>query len=331
MPKRARGAGLAATLTGDALKILFGAVCVCVGLLLYSVGRNDQSESEQSSKFRSDQYAEENDAGQAGNCAILPAQLQDVCFAKQNEANRKNERDERDLVAQEVTAAWTRVTAFAAIVGVVASIFGLGLIWAAYQATQDTNRITRDLGRKQLRAYLTIDLKAFSIGEYGVPNFDIRVRNLGATPASSVVLKVRVLYRDVSPMHKEGSEKDIQQSGFGIHDIGSGRTGRLDRDLPWLRADAGKFGDDYVRLRYANVYIGVFATDIFDDPVRHMNMFVYRHEADQSITPKTKDPDGFGDLASLEKVEMAGPIILPGPLIAQVPAREDGDDAKDED
>ncbi len=91
----------------------------------------------------------------------LPAQLQDVCFAKQNEANRKNERDERDLVAQEVTAAWTRVTAFAAIVGVVASIFGLGLIWAAYQATQDTNRITRDLGRKQLRAYLTIDLQGF--------------------------------------------------------------------------------------------------------------------------------------------------------------------------
>jgi hypothetical protein len=183
MSQRAWGNGAA---IGLIFLILLGGLAAYTYNLV-TLGWQLQSVSENGSEIRKSQYTATGYNPEQRRCIKLVLSEQQACFDKAANAARENERQERDLVAQEVTAIWTKITAYAAIAGVAASIAGLGLVYVAYREARRTNIITRDVGEAQTRAYVRIDI-AYEIDEH-VPDdkagIDIRakVQNRGSSPA----------------------------------------------------------------------------------------------------------------------------------------------------
>jgi hypothetical protein len=77
-------------------------------------------------------------------CVPLAAPEEAKCRSEEREAAREGQRREYDLEAQRVTANWTRYMAYAAIVGMVVGIFGIGLIFVTFRETRSAASAARD-------------------------------------------------------------------------------------------------------------------------------------------------------------------------------------------
>lgn len=153
-----------------------------IGLL--RSGWEGQLASEKAAEIRQKDYAQTGRNPEQSRCVKLPLLDQKPCLDAAANAARENNRDDRDLVAQEVTAVWTRITAYAAIGGIFASVCGLGLVFVAYREARKTNEITREIGERQVRAYISFkDITFAYLRNSNKFKALIGFKNSGASPA----------------------------------------------------------------------------------------------------------------------------------------------------
>lgn len=96
-------------------------------------------------------------------CTSLTGQARTDCTNKENETARDRQRDEYDLYSQQVMALWTGVMGGMAVVGVSVSLIGVYLIWQTWTEAKRTTAVARDVGKKQVRAYLEVLSKGFGV------------------------------------------------------------------------------------------------------------------------------------------------------------------------
>lgn len=170
---------------------IFGALLL-VALVVWTSWLQQRELSNEATS-RAAYYAERANDQIAIKCSSLTGQARTDCAHKENEAARKNQREEYDLYSQQVMALWTGVMGGMAVVGVSVSIVGVYLIWQTWTETKRTVAIAREIGRDQSRAYLHIEKAEIRyMGRLGLqrddgifPAFDVVffIKNTGQTPA----------------------------------------------------------------------------------------------------------------------------------------------------
>ncbi|SEN13652.1 hypothetical protein SAMN04488103_103198 [Gemmobacter aquatilis] len=166
-------------------------------------GSVEQSAIEDESKLRSKSSFNAIYQAEWQRCSGLTIAERKDCRIDTEEAIRENELKEHDLVAQEVTALWTRITGLAAILGALSGLLGLGLIWAAYKESRETNKgsreanaITREIGQAQVRAYLSIKTATYTRDSDGTSKIALEFINTGQSPASDIEVIVTADLKD---------------------------------------------------------------------------------------------------------------------------------------
>ena len=109
----------------------------------------------------------------------------------------REDREKSDLDAQWATATWTQDQFIVGLVGLFATVGALAFAYLAWQATKAGVAVTRDIGQKQVRAYLSLGAGRvmhtdLGVGEDAIPHlrFRFRVRNAGQSPARELRLRV---------------------------------------------------------------------------------------------------------------------------------------------
>jgi hypothetical protein len=69
-------------------------------------------------------------------CVRLSSEAKRNCVEEIEQATRENEREERDLEAQLITAAWTAFMGAAALIGMAVSVIGVGLVFITFRETR---------------------------------------------------------------------------------------------------------------------------------------------------------------------------------------------------
>lgn len=140
---------------------------------------------EQYAAEASKHYARDAEEQIRGRCSRLPPTNRAECVRKADQAARENQRSEKDLAAQKVTAWWTKIMGEAALTGLALSIIGVVLIWTTFHETRKANEIAQDTAKRQLRAYMGIDETVLTVpeDEFGKGEVVFRFKNFGATPA----------------------------------------------------------------------------------------------------------------------------------------------------
>ena len=158
----------------------------------------------------------ENDAAALPALEGIEAALRDLVAEQRQQAGLGPEDHElRDLHAQEAMAFWAKLMFYAALASVIITAVGVELVrrtlkasregvrhansaadaaWKtveqaklATDAAEETTNITRDIGRRQLRAYVTVDVKKGLILNNGQElRIHIILKNTGQTPAKNV-------------------------------------------------------------------------------------------------------------------------------------------------
>ncbi len=103
----------------------------------------------------------------------------------------RNEREIRDLQAQEKSAYWAGAMFWATLGALVLSVIGVGLVWTTFRETRKANSIARETMFRQLRAYVTAESAERNHdnrfeGYSGLECVSITLHNSGATPATGV-------------------------------------------------------------------------------------------------------------------------------------------------
>jgi hypothetical protein len=166
---------------------LIAVACVAViGIAIAGLvilwGNTKQAEYERDAYQHSAEYARDTYGPEQNACVTLSAELQANCIAEARDKARNNERYEQDLVAQRTSAVWTFIMGSAAVVGMVLSTFGVYLVWTTFNATRDANKITREIGKAQVGAYMSED-RVFVTSKDGEFQFTHVWHNTGQSPA----------------------------------------------------------------------------------------------------------------------------------------------------
>jgi len=118
----------------------------------------------------------------------MPLPDKQQCIREESQIYRDGQRNEYDLEAQLVTSAWTRSMGIAAIIGMVASLIGVGLVLITFRATRHANDIAKDTAKQQLRAYVGIqEILADLSQTYNNWRLSVVWVNAGQTPAYNVI------------------------------------------------------------------------------------------------------------------------------------------------
>ncbi|WBQ11008.1 hypothetical protein L2D01_04305 [Hyphomonadaceae bacterium ML37] len=124
--------------------------------------------------------------------AIDPEMADATINIGQSNAAQEHDRYAYNLQAQQDVALFTRILAWAAVIGIIVSSVGIWLIFATLRASRELTRETKGIGYRQLRPYLCIEsvhCKVFGREtdeiEYPVPNIEVTIifKNAGQTPA----------------------------------------------------------------------------------------------------------------------------------------------------
>ena len=170
-------------------------VAVFIGAAISGYGWWAQLQSQWDSDRRSAQYTKSTYYPAYDACLSATVPEKTNCIAEAHEEYRANQRGERDLVAQETTAGWTIVMSTAAIFGIVLSVVGVALIWGTFRETRETNQITREIGRAQVRAYLFFEVHETKLHARRRPSAVVIVKNFGSSPAIDIRLGGAVVVR----------------------------------------------------------------------------------------------------------------------------------------
>jgi hypothetical protein len=204
---------LRASTAGRALAGFVGFV-LGIGLvvILTDLTAVDRAYVENAAK-RADDYRRAADDEFSQRCIwLLPLQAEE-CRYNANNAAAEQAHEEHDLAAQRQTAWWTKWMGLAAIVGVIASLVGVGLVWFTFRETRAATRVARreygrgrleahkaegtaqeqlgiaqDTAYRELRAYIGLSAHIASVNP-GLVKGRLSIRNAGQTPAKIKLYK----------------------------------------------------------------------------------------------------------------------------------------------
>ena len=127
--------GRAHTKPGFILLALTGAALILIaGIALYK-GWASQAAFEVQTSQTAKSARNHANTQLARYCAPLPNEAESNCRREVEDSYRDYYKESRDLEAQRVTAMWTALMGSAALVGMVFSIIGVGLVFATFQQT----------------------------------------------------------------------------------------------------------------------------------------------------------------------------------------------------
>ena len=135
--------------------IVLAALLIFGATVLIGYGLERQAEYERYADERRKEYTANTYSPERQRCFRLTAGRQQDCVTKaRNEATAYN-REQQDLVAQRVTALWTKLMGGAAIIGMGLSAFGVFLVWTTFNATREANVIANEANRPWLELVIT--------------------------------------------------------------------------------------------------------------------------------------------------------------------------------
>jgi hypothetical protein len=167
---------------------------------------------------RSNSPAEQNNQKPASHpdITVSVSRISDALEAQNDKADpyekERNEREIRDLQAQENSAYWAAAMFWATATALLISIVGIGLVWTTFRETRKANSISRESMHRQLRAYVTID-EAEHDHEDTWQYVTLTLNNSGSTPAINIA--VHSIMFDIAD--GAASEKTIETK---VRDIG---------------------------------------------------------------------------------------------------------------
>jgi hypothetical protein len=207
--------------------IVLAALLIIGAAYVIKWGLERQIEYERYADEHRKEYTNNTYSPERQRCFRLAAGLQHDCVTKaRNEATAYN-REQQDLVAQRVTALWTKLMGGAAIVGMVLSAFGVFLVWTTFNATRQSNVIAREIGEAQVRAYLASTGGSIKVG-IEVVTATIQIKNNGQSPARKTTASCTLVVSDYIGLDEKGIPVvDFKKTGperVHIGDISSGST-----------------------------------------------------------------------------------------------------------
>lgn len=117
------------------------------------------------------------------------------CIHEEITSGQEHARAQSDLYSQQQMALWAKLMTLVTLIGTLAGIGGIVLIYKTLGATRETNDVTRDIGQAQVRAYVgykdtipdtQIDLEK---GIY-LLKFNVVLTNYGQSPAKEITYRV---------------------------------------------------------------------------------------------------------------------------------------------
>ena len=109
------------------------------------------------------------------------------CIAKEIVSAQDHSRAERDLYAQQAMALWAKIMAVVTFLGLGLTSLGIYLVWgtldqtkAATKAAVEAVNVTREIGQRQVRAYLWVaGITSNKIVVGAKPGFSVELKNSG--------------------------------------------------------------------------------------------------------------------------------------------------------
>jgi hypothetical protein len=120
---------------------LLGAIALAITFV--SWGLSWEAEYNRQADARTRDYTANTYSPKHHACLSLALKDQPDCIAKAKNEARDNERNERDLVAQNTSALWAYVMAVSAVFGVALSAVGVFLVWTTFKATREAVEVAR--------------------------------------------------------------------------------------------------------------------------------------------------------------------------------------------
>lgn len=142
-------------------------------------------------RYATDEYAQRAEDRIRIYCGGLEGSIRAECIAKTIDAVEEQRRAEEDLRAQNNMARSTLWMMWASIFAVILTFVGVVYVRrtldqtvAANSAAQAAVSVTREIGKAQVRAYLSIsDARVVNVYLSGHPKLILKVRNTGQSPA----------------------------------------------------------------------------------------------------------------------------------------------------
>lgn len=248
-------------------------------------------------------------------CGDIPSPLRAAeCRSEAISAAYGEESAQKDLKAQQHMSVWAFGMFIATLAALLVTLAGLVFVVRTWRETKRTADIAKEMGERQIRAYLDVEILSITYQDQRMPRIDFRIRNLGQTPATNIVLKTRARYEwSRSPIVKEDCTR--------IRDISGGNEVKLDGNMVLLQIPYDTISKDAAGYRQAKFFVGVFATDVFDKPIEAVRMFRKEGLTDGEVY--TMAEDRWGEATSEKFGAMqyrpgpkAGDIVLSFNVIA---------------
>ena len=165
-----------------------------------------------------------------------------ACLAEKITANQEQERGRANLHAQQDMSAWAVALLWVSGIGIIVSIAGIVLIYATLHETRAMTVATREIGQRQVRAYLTVQSGHFAVDDQGDIWIFINFKNVGQTPG--IITEVRGSCEPGISRHfpeVDGSTGIPTDANKPMVQIAAGET--YEMVLVWKKADVVEYRD----------------------------------------------------------------------------------------
>jgi hypothetical protein len=180
---------------------LLAATTVCAGIIGY--GLWEGAKYEWQAHDQRTEYAKYTEQKIAETCVGIANVEAIKCRYDTLDAQRENDSNQRDLVAQRQSALWAYIMGAAAVVGIAVSAVGVWLV----KTTFDETRVANEIAKTGARAWVSVELIGFiPEGKYEIQNhgaaykyqFKVMIKNHGPAPASDVRFVAEIFFPDES-------------------------------------------------------------------------------------------------------------------------------------
>lgn len=164
-------------------------------LAIFAINRanDEQTSLELERSGNANSYAHSANVNKEIRCGPLSEQARTDCEAKEDDAARQAEYDERDLLAQQATAIWTRYMGAAAILGTAFGILGIVLVLATFWENKRAADAAHDANRPWIEGETPTEVDMELTSDGVKLSADVGLLNHGDSPAINVLAQARLV------------------------------------------------------------------------------------------------------------------------------------------
>lgn len=122
------------------------------------------------------------------------------CAEEAKEPSNERQRREREVRAEEQTAAWTSYAVEVALFGLLVSIGGILLLLRSLRHGQEELAHTREIDELRTRPMMAPDGYEEGTWAYGLPTFFFKWKNVGSLPAQILSGEFHIVDYDIGPI-----------------------------------------------------------------------------------------------------------------------------------